>query len=460
MRINLTVWLWVFVVMSLLLTVITVSMVYIFTSTSLKLPDPKYAFFTTRKEGSTISNPLADLESMGYRRTDVESMDWDLLWSHEYPFVKLSNIFANLKPHQKINHWPGNVALASKLELSTSNDFPFIPKSFKVPKNLENFVNYASSNPNKKFIQKNISHRNVSMVGERFDKESGNIFIQEFVPNPYLIDGYKFDIGVFVLLTSVNPLRLYIFDDVVLRFCHSKYAENDFSDKDTYVVRKNYLGIEAIPSLEEFYQTHNEKQSLDSFLRSEKKNPNLIWSQIENQLREVFLKRESKIDQAVKEEFSDNFYESFFELFKFDFLVTSGEDLKVWMMEGNMSPIFSPNEIMNNMVNMVQRQPGVDVNSKPLDPLVCKENNCDSKEQCSKSCELCTKCLTGRKEVTVKSAYRENHIEPRRFKRIFPKPISSDFNLEKELKAIDGEMNKFMTNWYFEKCRTETKWCQ
>ncbi len=38
----------------------------------------------------------------------------------------------------------------------------------------------------------------------------GNTFLQEFISNPLLIDGYKFDIGVYVVITSVKPLRIYV----------------------------------------------------------------------------------------------------------------------------------------------------------------------------------------------------------------------------------------------------------
>lgn len=455
MRIN---WLWVFVIMSLLLSVITITMVYIFTKHDFKLAHPKYAFYSSREE-SRLFNPKSDLESIGYKRTEIQKMDWDLLWSHEYPFPKLSDVLRDLKPNQKVNHWPGISSIANKLELSTSKDFAFVPKSFRIPKDLEELQDYAALHKNKKFVQKHISHRNVSIVEpESLNKGSGSsIFVQEFIQDPYLIDGYKFDLGVLVLLTSVNPLRLYIFDEVVLRFCKSKYV--DYADKDSYVVRKNYLGIEAIPSLQEFHQSA--KHSLDSYLRSKKRNPNLIWTQIENSIREVFLKRESRIIEALEEKFSESHYENFFELFKFDFLVTNGEDLKVWMMEANMSPIYSPEDIMSNTLSVVLKHTGVEVNSAPMDPLVCMENHCNSeKAQCEGKCELCTKCLKGRKEVSVKSAYRENQSELRRFERIFPKPITYDFNLEKELKTLNSDMNKFMTSWYFEKCRSESKWCQ
>jgi tubulin polyglutamylase TTLL5 len=39
-----------------------------------------------------------------------------------------------------------------------------------------------------------------------------------YIDNPLLIDGYKFDLRVYVALASINPLRIYMYEDGLARF--------------------------------------------------------------------------------------------------------------------------------------------------------------------------------------------------------------------------------------------------
>ncbi len=45
--------------------------------------------------------------------------------------------------------------------------------------------------------------------------ETKDEFLQEFISNPFLIDGFKVDINVFVIIASVQPLRVYMLNGTV-----------------------------------------------------------------------------------------------------------------------------------------------------------------------------------------------------------------------------------------------------
>ena len=63
----------------------------------------------------------------------------------------------------------------------------------------------------------------------------------EYIGNPLLIEGYKFDLRVYVAITSFNPLRVYIYDEGLTRFATAKYYSNNPKNKNSrYVHLTNY----------------------------------------------------------------------------------------------------------------------------------------------------------------------------------------------------------------------------
>lgn len=52
---------------------------------------------------------------------------------------------------------------------------------------------------------------------------------------PFLIDGFKFDFRLYVLVTSCDPLRIFIFKDGLARFATSKYHDPNNSNTVSHV---------------------------------------------------------------------------------------------------------------------------------------------------------------------------------------------------------------------------------
>ena len=176
------------------------------------------------------------LDRLGYTRvTQNEIQSADLLWAHDYPFNKLKPHMMSLQSHQRVNHFPGCGFITNKVDLSTT-DLKYIPNAFKLPNDKDKFKDFALKNPAKSFVVKHHQHRHIKIKkSKEIDFNDNGTFIQEFITNPLLVDGYKFDIGVYTIITSLDPLRVYIYyGDILFRYCAQKYHPFDPNNVDKY----------------------------------------------------------------------------------------------------------------------------------------------------------------------------------------------------------------------------------
>jgi hypothetical protein len=224
---------------------------------------------------------LRDVTSkLGYREVGEEE-DWCLYWTDTS--VAIERVM-RLKPLQKINHFTGMLEICRKKALARNlrrvaaklpASFDFAPQSFVLPEELEAFSDAVKGNrasaarkgeisgKKKKsaksrattFIlkpdagcqgkgitlvqteaQAQTALRDLGVIGpETGTNKSGfanvqktaSVVAQKYVSDPFLIDGRKFDLRVYVLVTCADPLRVFVYDDGLVRFCTNNYEAPD-----------------------------------------------------------------------------------------------------------------------------------------------------------------------------------------------------------------------------------------
>lgn len=439
-----------------------------------------YAIFGKNVDSGYLRHVIAVFQRLGYERVDVND-DWDVLWAHEYPFRTMYSTLKKLKPHQKVNHFPGSGYITNKLELSTS-EFPNTLRAFKIPQDKEKLLDYARRNINATFVQKDNNHRGITIKHlNDIDLNANGTFVQEFMSKPYLIDGYKFDVGVYTILTSINPLRVYIYyGDVLFRFCPVKYHPFDPKILDKYVVGDDYLPIWKVPSLKILYSERgfSMKDTFDTFLKNQGIDPSIVWNQINEIIQNIYLLKESNLQQSSVHYTSST---NFFEMVRIDFVID--EDLNVYLMEANMSPNLSsahypPNQLLYEQVlynTLALVGVGQRVKSNTLQmrstaeeemmvalknilvfPQLCSNAHCLSCE--TTVCNLCKQCLTKQLINHLKLSYNE-HVNRLDCRRAYPPSLDSPLPHATSYMGGQSLQNQLLGKWFLGKCQLDRSWC-
>ena len=99
--------------------------------------------------------------------------------------------------------------------------------------------------------------------GETPDVGQGRTYMaQKFVSPPFLINGHKAVLRMFVVVTSFAPLRMYLHDAGIVFFTGLEYSTKDVTDRRAYIT--DYYMSEAQVSVAHIHQRIY-CQSLSSF---------------------------------------------------------------------------------------------------------------------------------------------------------------------------------------------------
>jgi len=176
------------------------------------------------------------------------------------------------------------------------------------------------------------------------------MLVSHYIANPLLIDGLKSDLRIYVALTSVNPLCIYMFDEGLTRFATTPYVapdmqknpnnlEGKFTHLTNYSINKNNKNA--------FVQNNSaeddicgSKWSLRGFRRVLKANDiddRMLFQKIKDIIIKTFISVESEMSSAHLLYVPHR--TNCFQLFGFDIMVD--DKLNPWLLEVNQNPSLS-----------------------------------------------------------------------------------------------------------------------
>ncbi|KAM3849920.1 tubulin monoglutamylase TTLL4 [Diretmus argenteus] len=312
------------------------------------------------KMSSVTPNVVKHTIDRSHFKTTKRNHDWLGCWGHHMK----SPGFKAIREYQKLNHFPGSFQIGRKDRLWRNlskmqarfgkREFSFFPRSFILPQDIKRLRKaWEDGGSRKKWIIKppasargigiQVIHKWSQMPRKR------PLLVQKYLHKPYLISGNKFDLRIYVYVTSYDPLRVYIFSDGLVRFASCKYSSSMKSLSNKFMHLTNY----SVNKKNSEYQSNSDDKACQGhkwalkalwfYLGSKGINTTLIWEKIKDIVIKTIIASDPYVNTLLKSNVRSAY--SCHELFGFDIMLD--ENLKPWVLEVNISPSLHSNTALD-----------------------------------------------------------------------------------------------------------------
>ncbi|XP_067133771.1 tubulin monoglutamylase TTLL4-like [Centruroides vittatus] len=328
-------------------------------------------------------------------------------WTSTWGKYMKCNEFKTLKEYQKVNHFPGSFYIGRKDRLWSNimkmnkkfrdEEFCFMPETYILPQDMKNLVEIWKEEEINWIVKPPASARGTGVtVINRWEDIPKNIpvIVQRYLSQPYLVNGTKFDLRIYVLVTSFYPLKIYIYNNGLVRFASVKYSNSKKHLGEKFMHLTNY----SINCKNSSYTVNNNiklcnghkwtLKSLWKYLQQYNIDTDKVWSCIKDVVVKTMISCEDPIGTLVRS-YTKNRY-SCYELFGFDILLD--RNLKPWLLEVNISPSLHSNSeldkfikcsLIKDVLNTVGLHiPSLEISVKQQQELLAKCNITNTKFCC------------------------------------------------------------------------------
>ena len=222
----------------------------------------------------------------------------------------------------------------SRAPKSVSSDFLF--DCWVLPNDLESLRSVMHGNSNGLWIAKPRSRGEgkgimiVHNLGELYDYNLLGSVVQPYLDRVMLIEGRKFDLRTYVLVTSLNPLRAYFYEEGLVRLASELYNRTGNSKTQFLTntsVGKLVANINDIVWMYRDLKRYLEKMNLDG---------DVLFERVEEVIVKTLLAGEVGFHKLYQETFPGYMCENCFQLLGVDVIID--EDLNPKVIEVNGIP--------------------------------------------------------------------------------------------------------------------------
>ncbi len=271
---------------------------------------------------------------------------WDACW---YTGMPDPDVFDRLDATKTINHIPGNNALTIKSSLASTlarhraliadrpqaPEMDFLPATFVMPADYRALQQAAVAQPERRWLLKpaNSSRgRDIQLLTDvaAAPREPGWI-VQEYVARPHLHRGRKYVLRLYVLITSVDPLVAWLYEEGFQKLASAPYDPDDPTNIYAHLTNPDVNETNTAAQAPVVFVGIGRYRR---WLRERGFDDAGLFARIEEAARLTVIAGRESMRRRLAELSADT--RGCYELLGIDCLIDA--DLKPWIMECNLSP--------------------------------------------------------------------------------------------------------------------------